>query len=306
MHAELIAEVGSAGAFAELARGWITGCMDEVFGPLAQKLREDPVTKASVQSLDLVGRIERAGPNQVLGKLITYRKHVGFRPSEVRYSTRSWNRFLHDFALNPGGMEVSMVPLDGDGVPLWRGTCSCGVRWEQGSPGWARFSFTAGAGPVTNWPESPGLQESWAGFVRGQAALVSASAGSMTDDMWPGTHTALQRATNSVPSNLLLKVSQSREVLLGYSWVTVVAAELAGRLGGSAAMAASGAFCEVEEMPGGALWLRATPVINEFTGGRVRKVFEALAPVLITGTARNEHRGEELRITEGVDAADYR
>jgi hypothetical protein len=306
MHAELAAEVESPEAFAELARGWFTGCMDEVFGPLSLRLREDPVTKASVRALDVEGRIEQAGPDQVLGELLTYRKQSGVTPTEVLYSQLAWDRFLNSLSKNPSGLEVSIVPLNGEGFRLYQAWCSIEARWDRLSPGWARFSFSAGAGPLTNWPESRDIQASWAGFVRRQAALMSACAGSMTDDVWPGGDTALQRTTNSVPSNLLLKISQSREVLLGYSWVTVVAAELAARLGGVAAMSASGAFCEVEEMPGGALWLRATPAINDFTGDRVRRVFEALAPVLITGTAKIEHRSEMFRIVEGVDAADYR
>ena len=50
------------------------------------------------------------------------------------------------------------------------------------------------------------------------------------------------------------------------------------------------------------VWLRATPTINEFTGDRIRHVFEVLAPVLVTG--RTEDR-EGLRIVSGVDAADF-
>jgi hypothetical protein len=58
----------------------------------------------------------------------------------------------------------------------------------------------------------------------------------------------------------------------------------------------------VSTLPDGALWLRATPAINDFTGERVRMVFEALAHILLTGTTAFEF-GEEYRIVEGVDAA---
>jgi hypothetical protein len=93
--------------------------------------------------------------------------------------------------------------------------------------------------------------------------------------------------------------------LRGYSWVTVVTPELAGRLGGAGALQASNAFCDVTVLPDGALWLRATPTINEFTGDRVRLVFEALAPALVTGVARFRLPGETYRLVEGVNAADY-
>jgi hypothetical protein len=53
---------------------------------------------------------------------------------------------------------------------------------------------------------------------------------------------------------------------------------LSGTLAG--AVRASGAFYEVSQLPHGALWLRATPTINQFTGERVRQVFEALSAEL--------------------------
>jgi hypothetical protein len=68
--------------------------------------------------------------------------------------------------------------------------------------------------------------------------------------------------------------------------------------------AASGAFCEVTELQNGAVWLRATPTIDEFTGDRIRAVFEALAPELPTGLPAI-WPSEAHRIAEGVDAADY-
>lgn len=67
----------------------------------------------------------------------------------------------------------------------------------------------------------------------------------------------------------------------------------------------TGAFYDVSTLPNGAVWLRATPTINEFTGEKIRRVFEVLAPVLVTGVARDRH-SEGFRIIEGVDAADYR
>ena len=91
----------------------------------------------------------------------------------------------------------------------------------------------------------------------------------------------------------------------GYSWVTVVTPELAARVGGAEVLRGSNAFCDVAALPTGALWLRATPTINEFTGDRVRLVFDALAPVLVTGAAKFRIPGETYRLVEGVNAADY-
>lgn len=122
----------------------------------------------------------------------------------------------------------------------------------------------------------------------------------MTDDIGPG-QTALQRAT----LNQAAGISDSRDALLGYSCIMIVAAGVAARLGGAEVLRASGAFHEVSVLPNGSLWLRATPTINEFTGNKVRRVFEVLAPELPDGVA--EFRFSDcFRIVEGVDAADYR
>jgi hypothetical protein len=73
--------------------------------------------------------------------------------------------------------------------------------------------------------------------------------------------------------------------LRGYSWVTVVPAELAGRLGGAAGLRASGVFAVVEEVAGGSLWLQATPRWSQYAGDQVvvDRVFDVLAPVLPPG-----------------------
>jgi hypothetical protein len=101
----------------------------------------------------------------------------------------------------------------------------------------------------------------------------------MTDDIALGQF-ALERATDNSTW-----IQDSGRVLRGYSWVTVVAAELARRLGGEETLQA--------------------PAINDFTGERMRRVFETLAPVLLTGAVRF-WGSESFRIVEGADAADYR
>jgi hypothetical protein len=152
----------------------------------------------------------------------------------------------------------------------------------------------------TGWSGSPETQDRWAEFVKAQAARVGAVAGGMTDDIGPG-QSALQRAT----FNLAAGIADTRNALRGYSWIMIIAAGVAARLGGVQALRASGAFHEVSILPNGSLWLRATPTINEFTGDKVRRVFEVLAPELPEGVAKFEF-SESFRIVEGVDAADYR
>jgi hypothetical protein len=300
MNAELTAEADRE-TFAGLARGWLSETLDEVAPGLARDLRARPVVRAAPLGTADVGR-PWGEPGHVLGWVGTHRRSP-MDGREVLYSERSWERTLAGLEDYPFEVSLRVARLDERGFPLHRDREAALLRiWHDPfAPGSAGFSFGVSA-DETGWPDAPTLQGRWARFVKRQAAAVGACWGSMTDDIG-GIDTALERATAS--SRRSPHLTSPREQLRGYSWVTVVAAELAERLGGTGAIAATGAFCEVEELPGGSLWLRATPTINEFTGDAVRRVFQALSPVLLNGTAKFEF-GERYRLVEGVDAADYR
>ena len=274
MHAVLSLEVSSPGEFAVAARGWLAGALAELI----------PSPQESVRA----------------GTLRVNQEHPVFGGRRVAYSGRAWSAVLGDLGGYPFGVTAELTCAGG--ADLLPGMARVIVRAERDwfAPAWASFRFTA-RDEHLGWPRSAPLQARWAEFVKRQAESAGAVSGWMTDDLWP-PETALQRAT----FNTGARIPDSRTVLRGYSWVTVVAPELTARLGGAAAMRACGAFCEVSDLPGGSLWLRATPAINEFTGDRIREVFEALAPVLVTGPANLQFPGEEYRILKGADAAGYR
>lgn len=298
MHAELISEIPSQERFAELARGWLTGVLAEVFPELDEGLRTRPVVRAT-PAAEVDALTPWGEPGHVLARLRVGQTHPLLGGREVLYSEQAWRRLLDGLSGYPFAAEITVWPLDETGQPAHAGYVNVAVRRELNAPDWVRFQFSAPA-DLTSWPQSPGLQDEWAAFVKRQAAEVGASSGSMTDDIGSGL-TALERTT----LNLKDTVPRAREVLRGYSWVTVLAGELAGQLGGPGKLAATGAFYEVSELAHGAVWLRATRTVNEFEGDRVRRVFEALAPVLISGMAEDRW-GEAFRIVYGVDAADYR
>ena len=297
MHAEVTTEVASAEAFAAAVRSWLGGSVAEIFPGLHEGLRTRPVVRDQPrpkQDLDLPW----GQPGHVLGTIRTHRKHPAFGGREVVYSERAWQRMLDGLGSYPFAVKVMINELDSRGFPVHRGYASVTVERDFYSPDWVSFTFSAGAEDI-GWPGSGEIQDRWAEFVKGQASRIGALAGSMTDDIGPG-QSALQRAI-FIPE---IEVSRSRDILRGYSWVTIAAAEIAARLGGAEALRASGAFHEVSVLPNDSLWLRATPTINEFTGDKVRRVFEALAPVLPTGVTEFQF-SESYRIVEGVDAADY-
>ncbi len=299
MHATLVAEVPSAEAFAAASRNWLAGALEEVFPALGEGLRTRPVIKLRPPAVRDTSGAPWGEPDQVLGKLGTCWEPSVSREREVLYSEPAWNEFLLALAGYPWAARIVMTPLDGRGLAPGYPSAEVRVARNPWTPGWTTFTFSAPA-QDTGWPQSARTQEAWAEFVKRQAAMIGAAAGSMTDDIGPGL-SALQCATHNGGPVLIA----SPDALHGYSWVTVVGAGLARRLGGADALAATGAFHEVSKLPDGAVWLRATPAINNFTGERIRMVFEALAPVLLTGTAEFEF-GEEYRIVEGADAAGYR
>ncbi len=81
----------------------------------------------------------------------------------------------------------------------------------------------------------------------------------------------------------------ARRILRGYDWITVVPRQLAAEHGGPAAHAGAG-LAEAEELPSGALWLRATEEFADYRGSAVWAMFQAVAPMLPTGlpAAREE------------------
>lgn len=298
MHATLIAEIPSAEAFAVASREWLAGALEEVFPGLGEALRTRPVAKLRPGAVRDTFGAPWGEPGHVLGKLGTYREHPVSRGREVLYSARTWKEFLLALGGYPWAARIVMTPLDGQGRAPGYPPAEVRVARNPWVPAQTMFTFSAPA-EDTGWPQSARMQGVWAEFVKRQGARIGATAGSMTDDIGPGL-SALQRTTHNGGPVL----TASPDVLHGYTWVTVVGAELAERLGGAYALTATDAFHEISELPNGAIWLRATPAINEFRGEQVRMVFEALAPILLTGVAKFEF-GEEYRIVEGADAARY-
>lgn len=303
MVGKLFVPLVSRAGFAAVAREWLGEAVPRLFPEWEAGLRSCPVAgpKPVVRP---TGR-ERpprdagppwGGPGQVFGEMKMCPTDPVFRCRETLYTEAAWREFLAGLEAAPCRASVTVGALDERGYPP---AGDFGWVDAERERGWAKLTMV-GPAQSTGWPGSAERQEAWAGYLREVADRVGACGGFMTDDSL-ALFTTLQYATGRGDVHF----TDSRKVLVGYSWVTVVAPRLAGRLGGAAALRESGAFYEVSTLRNGGLWLRATPVINEFTGDRIRRVFEALAPVLIAGPAVMKRAGEEFRIAEGVDAADW-
>jgi hypothetical protein len=288
--ADLIAAIPPGGGYADAARGWLDGVLAEVFPDLLDGLWARPASRSHDDGLPV------DEPGQVLGEIRLGAVSPVPRRAAV-FSATSWQKLLGSLAsTSPQTVSLSIRVVGGDGF-LCREEAHIEVKRSPSDPEWVRFVFTAPsfftgrgrlAGPGGGRPDSPEMQERWAAFVQRQAAQVGACEGFVTDDTIPGGETALERAVSA-----FVQHHNYRKTLNGYSWVTIVPAGPTARLGGAQALSASGAFFEVSELPDGAVWLRATPTINEFTGERVRAVFEPLAPVMLRGRPRPPRFGEE-------------
>lgn len=285
LHAELAARPRSRADFARLAAGWLTDARRRLFADL------DP-----------------APPGAVWAQLRVQHQPQALGGTSAPYTDRAWRRMLDGLdRAYPFHVTLAMTPLGPDGQPAEGPEAIIAVHRSHRHPRWVRFEAAApaGLGGRAGWAGSPGTQRTWAGFVREQAIRAGAHYGHVTDDANIGG-TALERAiqgtTDEPPA-----VPRCQAVLRGYSWVTICAAELAIRLGGAPALAASGAFDEVRELPGGRVYLRTTAALEDFEGAAVRRAFGALAPVLLPGRPDPERAsGMRARLVLDADAADFR
>jgi hypothetical protein len=78
-------------------------------------------------------------------------------------------------------------------------------------------------------------------------------------------------------------IERSREFLRGYSWVTVVPAELVSRLGGADLLERSRVVAEVRRLRAGGVLVRATGTPDGYDDAAVRRVFDLVRPVLPPG-----------------------
>lgn len=90
-------------------------------------------------------------------------------------------------------------------------------------------------------------------------------------------------------------IQLGRTHLRGYAWVTVCPEELVRRLGGSGELQQRGAFARVIPLRSGGALLQASETLAGYTDDAMRKVFEALAPVLPPGEPTPDPAYPEVR-----------
>jgi hypothetical protein len=300
---ELVCRADSAPEFARVVGTWFTDALQEAFPWYAEQLAADPELG---DLRDPKVRYGAWGPPG--GVYASWSVNYGPSPRKNRrsgtYSAKSWRSVLEQLASRyPYQVVLLLYALDEAGRPAGGETA---VVFTAGrvpdAPEWVQLSIDVPQDRQP-WQGSAEIQGGWVDFLRRWAERLDADYGHITDDAdrWFGT--ALERAV-SLPVHH--SIPHCREVLRGYSWVTICDSVIAQRLGGVAALSESGAFHQVVQLPTGQLLLRATPLLEQYEGITVTRVFEATAPVLLPGRADPDTALPWSRLVLDVDAADYR
>jgi hypothetical protein len=298
---ELTCRADSAEEFARHARSWLTEARTELFPELSRRLPGAAVLRRQTDDPDAV-----IGPPG--GTWAHFDVHREATPtsgaSTQLYRPRTWQGLLDTLAsVHPFDVRLIMMPLNEAGQLMDRlASVSAVIRRDRDDPRWVQSMMSAPE-ELVSWRRSARIQDEWVSFVETWAARLDACYAHITDDA-DARGTALEMATQTRGIDPPT-VPRCHEVLRGYSWVTVCAPELAERLGGAPALTASGAFHQVRELPGGQVLLRATPLLEQYQGAAVERVFRALAPVLLPGRADEIRAPVGARLVLGADAANY-
>jgi hypothetical protein len=304
LHAELVVQPGSRAEFARLARDWMTEARRRLF-PQFDRILEvaGPDTVRGGDPPEDDGA-PWGPPGSLWAQVVVRQQPQAIGGASTPYTARNWRRALDGLERSqPYLVRLDMMPLDRAGCPVSAGPpATLTVQRSQHDPRWARFEAEA-PDRLVPWAGTPEVPLAWAGFVREQAGAAAAHYGHVTDDA-TSHGTALERAVLGVlvePPG----IPRCRDVLRGYSWVTIAAGRLAARLGGAAALTASGCFDEVSVLRGGQVFLRATPALAEYEGAAVDRVFGVLGPVLLPGRPDPEAvSGSRVRLVLDANADD--
>jgi hypothetical protein len=304
LQAAVVTQAPSRERFAELGVAWLTEVLEELLPEFSRGLKAssgdapDPAAPMRV-------------PGGAVGDLLVIRDPAS-SGARARYSERAWQRALDGLSIGSlVAVTLSSSMLDDKGSSYSRpqSDMMIGVARHPRDPHWVTlrayahigsgpFDYAEGAAPYPAY-----RQREWAEFIKTWAARSDACYAHVTDDALASGDTALEVVLGIQSAET---VPRCREVLRGYSWVTVIAAELTARRGGAAALAASGAFDEVTELPAGQVFLRATPTVQDYEGEPVRRVFETLAPVLLPGRLPRTGHADRRRRLVDADPADFR
>lgn len=208
-----------------------------------------------------------------------------------------------DTRKRPIYVGLGLGAIDTDGVPIAGGDLSIELHTSEDDPALATFScFVDTSRPGHRTFDDAATFDRAVSYLHDLCQAHDLDFAGIGDSAYRRHRTFLDAGLRRDTDESIRK---ARERLRGYAWATVVPHELADRLGGAEALAPTGAFSQVEPLPHGGLWLRATDDINDWDTEAVRRVFTALVPVLPPGRPElSEPHAYDWQLVE-EDPADH-
>jgi hypothetical protein len=192
-----------------------------------------------------------------------------------QYSEARWDWLVGELAGRPVSVAADLSELDQAGCDADAGLHLIAAT-DDDEPDRVRLTALSIVDDPDGDPENPAYLQRWVDLIAEVGAIAEPVFGYLGGEPSVG-QTELDRALRRPTQD---SVAQGRELLRGFSWLTLVPAALARRLGGVAGLRGSGAFVRVTGLPGGAVLLVATDTLPQYDEAATHRVYTALAPVL--------------------------
>ncbi|MGK5678132.1 hypothetical protein [Actinoplanes sp. URMC 104] len=231
------------------------------------------------------GRVVGAGDS--FGQIRVDRGEGRARRAAARAVSEAGWRWLRDeLSEMPRKVTVDAGRLDATGLIGGENfTARASVHPE--SPGWVQLHASVRRSRFLDAEHGLAAQQRCREFLEDFADRRNPGYGQITYYYYGGRTPVEElvdpRVAGHRPSDPALTIGTCREVLRGYGWLTIVPQELVDRLGGVAALTASGAFAQVRPLARGGVSLLVTDDFRDYTVQSVEAAFKVLAPVLPPG-----------------------
>jgi hypothetical protein len=275
----------STGDLAGIAFDWLDGLSQTLAAPERHALARLPA-RVAVNRADPFGPLGE--PGSLFGIVVVSRGRIDAPAKSVeRNCSDAGLRWLRqELSVRPRSASLWIGRLDERGHRSGTDTVLT-ADFLPHSPGWLRLSAQVNESRFTDPDTGPAEQRRWLDAVRPYADRFNPGFGHISYAYYDGA-TALE---DCLPAHdPQYTIGQSRTILRGYSWLTIVPKELAAALGGADALSRSGAFADVETLAHGGLWLLATADYRDYSDAAIRKVFQALAPAMHRGMPRSRRQ----------------
>jgi hypothetical protein len=270
----------SAGDAGPIAYDWL----DQGFAALAGDIR------ASIADLpaDPAAAVKKVGAG--FGE-ITVSRRLGDGPRRVttkRVASREGRQWLRaEVAELPANLKLITGRLDETGMMIGASFNGYVATYAE-SPGWLQLRATVNRSKFIT------MQQRWVDFVFSFADRVDPGYGQVTYSYDRGSSVVEETTQPRTPEkwrrNPAITIGRCRETLRGYGWLTVLAQQLADRVGGADALRATGAFSQVRQLQRGGVGLLVTDNLQDYTEQTAEPAFRVLAPLLPPGEPFTAYR----------------